>query len=465
MSQQYLTCLCGMIAFMGLMGWSDSYLRFNESGQPVHLILGGKEMLKRGASGGFLLRQSGGKRSGVMRLSRITVHGNRLTVSDPGGSVRFSFEIDNYPNHITIQLLDFKGIGDGRGYTLSLEFNSPNLGVYPLNDMVTSNFTGRKSYDMKKGRKKTEVLWPYLWGRPRPDGTHGSAVLYDDTLRGRARDDVMAEIWSVEGTARRMVRPAVRSWTKADVLKWVDRWVAKFSRIAKVSIAPKNHKELYEMTNKYVIPLGANRVYMFSTVWRGEYHLNKFSNTHVNTEVFPRGKADLIAYSRYLAKYGIHLQLKSLGPQIGKNDPRYFSPTKAETRIASWVKGVLVDDVSAKDTTMHFRPSGYIMKEMMKTQRVMRVGNELIEVKNIKVTGTGIWILTGCSRGFGATTAKPHQAGTDVAGYIQSNKVFDFADDFGQPNSLAEQVCGEYGDFLNEVKVGHLHFDGTGRMR
>lgn len=32
------------------------------------------------------------------------------------------------------------------------------------------------------------------------------------------------------------------------------------------------------------------------------------------------------------------------------------------------------------------------------------------------------------------------------------------------PDSLAEEICADYGDFLNEINVSHLHFDGTGRM-
>ena len=117
------------------------------------------------------------------------------------------------------------------------------------------------------------------------------------------------------------MRPAGQaSWAQADVLAWVDRWVAKFSKLATVSVGAENKAELYEMTEKYLIPSGANRLYMFPTVWRGEYKLINKSNEGINTKLFPKGNADLIAYSNYLAKHGAHLRLKSLVPQLVLND-------------------------------------------------------------------------------------------------------------------------------------------------
>ncbi len=444
---------------------ADSELKFDASGRPAKLVLGGKDVLRSGSSAGFVLHHSNGRDVTDTRLSRISTAGNKIRVSDPDGKTSFTFEIATYPNHLTIQLLDAQGIGTGRDYSLSLELDTADIAAYTLNDLVTANFEGRrkKSTEMQIGRTSTVLSWPYLWGRPRPDGTHGSVVLCDDRLEGSARDAVLAETWSVEGTAGRMVRPAgQKTWTEADVLAWVERWVAKFSKIAKVSVDAANAKELYDMTDTYVIPSGANRVYMFSTVWRGEYHLDSKSNSDVNLNVFPKGKADLIAYSGYLAKHGAHLQLKSLGPQIGENDSRYFSPTKAEHRIMSWVKGTLAENVGENDQTIRFRPGPDHIT--MRDDMIMRLGEELVEVKKITVADNGVWILEGCNRGYGATATKSHPAGTEMAGCVQSNKVLNFEDDFGRPNSLAEQVCGEYGDFLNEVNVGHLHFDGSGRM-
>jgi hypothetical protein len=121
-------------------------------------------------------------------------------------------------------------------------------------------------------------------------------VLYNNSLSGSARDAVLAEIWSAQGTAGHMVRPAGQAtWTEADVLSWVEQWVAKFAKIATVSVDAANKAGLYEMADTYVIPSGANRVYMFTSVWRGEYRLNYQTMVDVNTKIFPNGKSDLIA--------------------------------------------------------------------------------------------------------------------------------------------------------------------------
>jgi len=65
-----------------------------------------------------------------------------------------------------------------------------------------------------------------------------------------------------------------------------------------------------------------------------------------------------------------------------------------------------------------------------------------------------VWVLENCERGYGASIAKSHRAGTEMQGIVLSNDVIDFEDDFGMPHSIAEEICGEYGDFLSEVKCG-----------
>ena len=112
-------------------------------------------------------------------------------------------------------------------------------------------------------------------------------------LGERGRDAVLAEIWSAQGTAGHMVRPAGQAtWTQADVLSWVEQWVAKFSKIATVSVSAENKAELYKMTDSYVLPSEANRVYMFCPVWRGEYKLNYQTMVDINTRIFPNGKSN-----------------------------------------------------------------------------------------------------------------------------------------------------------------------------
>ncbi len=436
-------------------------LTFDSSGRPAKLVLGGKNMLESGSSKGFLLRVDKGQEVIETHLNKISTSGNTIKVSRTGEKPEFTLQIDAYEHHLAIHLLDAKGVGTGQGYSLSLTFDSENIDAYTLNDLMTCNADSRKRKGVNRDQlsgDRTVLSWPYLWGRPRPNGTHGSVVLFNKNLKGSERDAVLAEIWSVQGKAGHMVRPAGQeTWTEKDVKDWVDQWVSKFSRIATVSVDATNLEELYKMTDAYAVKSGANRVYMWTSVWRESNQ----SMVAVNTNLFPKGKADLIAYSEYLANNGIDLQLKSLSPCIGEYDTKYISPDFIDERIMRTASGELFEDIAPTTTTIRFRPVEKFLNT--KDDGYMRIGNELVYAEKI-TQNDDVWILENCERGFGASTAKSHKAGTEMAGCVFINGSFNFRDDFGMPNSIAEEICGEYGNFLNEVNVGHLHFDGTGRM-
>ncbi|MDF7809215.1 hypothetical protein P4E94_17355, partial [Pontiellaceae bacterium B12219] len=325
--------------------FAASELTFDVSAQPASLVLGDVDFYDNAPSAGFYLYHFDGKDIAETKLSRISSSGDEVTVSNSAGSESFTFLIKEFENHIAIHLTDMTGVGTGRSYALRLILSSnSSVCAYTLNDLMEAS----------DGTTVT-LNWPYLWGPVRPDGSHGSVVLYNDGLSGTARDAVLAEIWSAQGTAGYMVKPKVASWTETDVMAWVDAWATKFATLSKVSVAPVNETELYEMTDAYVIPSGANRVYMFSTIWRGEYQLNKLSMYDVNTDIFPGGKSDLMAYSDYLATHGAHLQLKSLGPAIGANDTRYVSSTAVDHRFSCWGRGTLAEAIDSYATTIKFR--------------------------------------------------------------------------------------------------------------
>ena len=439
------------------MVFSASELAFDGSGQPCKLVLGGETFLKSDSATGFNLRYSGGRDVTDTALRKIAISGNTIRVSHPDGKLEFTLRIDFFDNHVAIHLLDAQGIGTGRGYSLSLALDANNIAAYTLNNLAETNTgrEGRKRRARASGNR-TVLTWPFLWARPRSDGSRGSVVLYNNELSGKELDAVLAEIWSTQAAAGHMVYPKVDSWTEADVLAWVDRWVDKFRRLSVISVHPEeSEQELYEMTNKYVIPSGANRVYMFQRSWR------ESSMTTPRKNIFPRGKADMIAYREYLAKYGIQLHLKSLSPQI--KEEKYLSSNHVDPRIMRWVSGSLAEAVNANATTIRFRPDRASLIEM-RNEDFMRIGHEVIGVGDIKNTDQDVWVLEGCKRGQEGTTVRSYSAGTDMAGLVQSNRSFNFEEDFGMPNSLAEEICGQYGDFLNDVKTSHLHFDGTGRM-
>ena len=431
-----------LVAVLALSSLSigASELTFNSSGAPTSLVLGGVSFLN--SSNGGIEVTNGGS---TVALQSVVTTGNTVVVTANGGAV-FTLQIDTYDNHLAIHLMDIQGVGTGEDYSLRIELDSDDNAAYTLNDLMTTS-------------GNDTLIWPYLWGRVRPNGTHGSVVLYNGTLSGSALDAVLAEIWSVQGTAGHMTRPNVASWTEADVLAWVDEWVERYQSIAKVSVGANTPEELYEMTNDIVIPNGANRVYLFSSVWR----VNGQGLMSVREAVFPAGQEDLIAYQEYLGSHGIDLQLKSLSPQVSASYEMYISPTFVEPRIMRWGQGTLENAIGTTETTIQVRISAIFELDNYSTYEFMRVGNEMIQFDSISQNGD-VWTMTGCERGYGASVPHSHSAGTEMAGAVLINGNFNFEDDFGFLNSLAEEICYPYGDFLNAVGTGHIHFDGTGRM-
>jgi hypothetical protein len=436
---------------------TESSLSFDEeTGLPSSLILGSTEFFTDTTPAGFYLVQTDEDTDTETEtfLSSISVADDEVTVKNDDGSISFTLLVKGYGNHVALHLTDIQGINDDHSYMLRLYLKTnAAVSLYTLNDYIATNSRRTNTY--------LTIEWSYLWGWARPDGTYGSIVLYDGSKEDSELDSILAEIWAVQGTLGYMVYPdGQSSWTQDDVLAWVEKWADKFETISVVSLAPEDEEELYDMTDNWVLPAGANRVYFFSTYWRGEYHLQYLSNESVEADAFPDGKYDLIAYSNYLAEYGAHLQLKSLVPQMGLYDERYFSDTYVEPRLLSWGSGTLVDDIGLDDTTILFQPgSDYIWEQ---ESGYVRIDNEMIQAGTITIDeDTGIWTLSDCERGHAGSSASSHSSGDEVVGVSASYGFFHFADDFGEEDSLAEEILDAYGEFLSEVEVGHLHFDGT----
>ncbi|MFC1765696.1 LamG-like jellyroll fold domain-containing protein [Planctomycetota bacterium] len=429
-----------MIVLLSVSAFAASELTFNSSGKPTSLVLGGVSFLDS-SNGGIVVTDRGSKRT----PQSVVTNGNTVVVTANGGSPVFTLHIDSYDNHVAIHLMDAQGIGTGVDYSLSITIDSDDNAAYTLNDLMKASVGNQ-----------TELTWPYIWSRPREDGSRGSVVLYNNTLSGSELDAVLAEIWSTQGTAGHMVRPAVASWTEADVLDWVDRWVEKFKVIAVMSIDAKSTEDLYEMTD-YAIAMGATRIYMATASWSSAYY------TTVRRDIFPNGNSDLAAYSDHLASNGIHLQLKNMTPQVSKSNRQYINSTLVDDRLMAWSSGTLEQDISRSSTTIKFRGSiDLSYDDESDVSNYFRLENELITFGSISSRNDAVWVLTGCTRGVEGTTAQAHSVGADMEGLVTVWSNFNYQEDFGLPNSLGEEICGEYGEFLNEVKASHIHFDGTG---
>ena len=124
------------IGLFAVNAFAASELTFNSSARPSKLVLGGETFLESDSSTGFNLRYSNGRDVTETSLSRISTSGNTIKVSHPEGKSEFTFRIDTYDNHLAIHLLDAQGIGRGRDYSLSMEFDANNIAAYTLNNLL-----------------------------------------------------------------------------------------------------------------------------------------------------------------------------------------------------------------------------------------------------------------------------------------------------------------------------------------
>jgi hypothetical protein len=91
----------------------------------------------------------------------------------------------------------------------------------------------------------------------------------------------------------------------------------------------------------------------------------------------------------------------------------------------------------------------------------MRVGDEILKVGSFNRTDDEVWILKNCTRGLGGTDPAAHSADEEMAGlYCSYNANYIPAYDLDQTNSLLDELALEYATFVNDLQLGHLHFDG-----
>lgn len=435
--------------------FAASDLTFNSSGIPTSLVLDDTDMLGSTANAGFFLTLPDGS---TVQLNTLTQSGDEITVSRSGGTETFTFILKSYDHHVAMHLIDVEGLEEPIvDYSLQLKLFSPNrleIQPYTINDLMSSNASNYYVY----------LNWPYLWSRPRADGSMGSVVLYNRTLSGSKMDEALAEIWATQAAEGHMVKPKVDSWTENDIMAWIDLYVETFGKLSVISVHPEDDAEnLYEMINKYVIPNKPTRVFMFQNSWgiNGDYSTPR-------PEIFPNGETDLRRYIDYLDANGIMIHLKHLTPQVLptiKGD--YINLTSVDDRIMAWSTGTIVGNISSTDTEITFHGTVNTGFEEWETIRFwqtvyFRIGNEIILAETLTNPSEGVWQLSGCTRGQKTTTAVAHSDGEAMLGYASAWGNLNYQEDFDTPNSLGEAIIGEYGEFMNRMNDKHIHFDGTG---
>lgn len=292
--------------------------------------------------GGFVLLRFNGRTIDEIPLTRLQRQGNRLQVDSPTnpGPV-FSFTIRESSRHVSLRLDTVSSDLSDRSTSLVFRLNLVNGAVTAPVDYI--------AVDNSKGTK-VDFRWPYLWNTsPRdPKGAFAIAPKGTDIENDRA----LAEIWAQEP----LPHPAIgRPWTETEVMSWIDRYQKTFAGLNRVTLSAKTPEELSTLTPT-IQQMGAKRVYLHTDTWRYHYWPSTNSFVNVNTQVFPKGREDLIQYSKQLHAQGIQLQLHNVSGGIGRLDKEFITSTGVDPRLESWFQGTLVRALGPKDKEVVVSP-------------------------------------------------------------------------------------------------------------
>lgn len=442
---------------------AKSVLSFDSSGAPTSLMLHNIERLSSNTSNGFFLINSSD--SSEVRLLKVSTSGNTITVSEAGGLPRFTFRIDTYPRHLSLHLRKVEpktNLDEMRNYTLQLRLRAnASLSTFALDNLVTGS-----------GGSKPSLTWSMPWAHDNL-GSYGAVTLYDASLGDADSDAALTSVWVNEN----LPKPAGAScWYEPQIKAWLSAYQAKFSGLNEVMLEASSPEELYALSDQVAIANNIKRVYLHTRTWKAgsEYHPNKYSWVDVNTDVFPNGRSDLVKYATYLREHGIMLHLHLLSAGVPMNDATYATG-KIDSRIASWGSGTLEKAISATDTEILFRPAAGVIDPALTlalykmsgyyNYLYLRIGDEVIKLNSITQLDQDVWVLSVAKRAYAANPAQAYAAGSAVTGiFMVWDKDFVLPYDLDLPNSLMEEYAATYGNFISEVGLDHIHFDGPSAL-
>lgn len=429
-------------------------LGFSADARPKSFLANGVEHLDVSDPGaGFTLHgsDSGGRGAVEFRFSSMSFDGRQAVISlSPQSRVTFSVNITN--RYLAFRLVRVEGIPRQNLLWLRLHMNlGSGVKCVPL-DFMTKVHGGAR-----------EVHFPWLWKRT-DNLPMGGFALYAPSSP-EDEDETLLHIWAGE----KLPHPkGAGDWNVETARKWLVEWQQMFADQSQMLISASSNQELYQLAD-YAATLDVKRLYMHTDTWRGEYWPNQFSFLRLNPQVFPNGEEDFNKFSDYARSKGMGITIHTVSGSIAPNDPDYVAG-KVDPRLARWIDGTLVDPVSETDTVLRFRPNsgqewplhldrpitGPSHVDPWNDIRVIRIGNELIDVANFTDTDKDVWTLEGCTRGLYKNGASAHAAGAEIVGLIRPyGQVFTADNDSTLVDEIAERMAG----FYNRNGVVHIEQD------
>jgi hypothetical protein len=425
-------------------------MTFAPDGRPLSFTRrNGPNLIRQTDPGaGFVLTTGTGASEKSIPLTSLESSGDTLIASAGPDGPRVTFNVSTGRSYIAFRISRIEKINatDKPVVSFGAKFENVAPEVVPLDYMTVSRGVWASH------RAMIAVSWPYLWSRAVDDPLGGFAFFIprDD----EDHNESLLQIWTEEN----LPHPKIAGkWTLDRARQWVAEWQHTFARGDQLIISAKKPKDLDVLVD-YAKALHVNRLYLHTDTWRGAYWVYDRDPLHVNTDVFPRGEADLKAFNDRLKAVGMDAMLHTICYGFGPAGSKYVGE-KVDRRLANWGRGKLEKPISATDTTILFRPDPGVSfpgpdayGPWWKFNDVL-IGDEIVRC-TFTATDQPVWTLTGCQRGAHATN---HEAGTETIGLL---KAYDQNYYPSSSSTLCEETAREYAEFFNRLGIRHHEYDG-----
>jgi hypothetical protein len=431
-------------------------LKFAADGRPKSLLADGKELLNEQDPGpGFELMgfDFAEKRPVSFSFKDLRWVGRQL-VAAIKDDIRVTFDVTAADRYLAFRISRVEGVPKSSLLWLRFKMNTDwKMKTLPLDFMTKTAHWG------------CDVSWPWLWTRGAGTPLGGFALYAPSDAADE--DETLLHLWANEG----LPHPKIEGeWTVERARAWLAEWQREFADQSQLLITATTNAELYELAD-FAAKLDIRRIYMHTDTWNGEYWPYKHSFLHVNPSTFPEGEKDFQKFTAYARAKGIGLAIHTVSCPIANADPDYVVGT-IDPRLAKWIEGTLARPAAPTDTTLLFKPApgdemptsvgrpitGPAHVDPWNNIRVIRLGDEFVEVGKFTDTDREVWTLERCRRGLLGTTAVAHAEDARIIGLIRPyGQVFTADND----STLVEELGRRIAEFYNRTGINHCEQDAA----
>lgn len=437
-----------------VIGAGRVVLTFASDGRPKSFKADGQELLNEQDPGpGFELKGFAFNygRPASFAFKDLRWDGKQLVASIKE-DIRITFDVKAAERYLTFKISRVEGVPKRNLLWLAFKMNVDDKAkALPLDYMTQAAHRG------------CDMSWRWLWARSGNTPLGGFALYAPSDAADE--DETLLHLWANEGLPHPKVKVA---WTVEAARTWLADWQRQFEDQSQLLITATNNAELYALAD-FAAKLDIKRIYMHTDTWRGEYWPVKHSFLHLNPNTFPKGEEDFQAFARYARGKGIGLTIHTVSCAIANEDPDYVVG-KIDPRLAKWIEGSLAQPVSATDQTLLFKPApggemptsidrpdtGPANVDPWNNIRVVRVGDEFVDVGRFADTDREVWTLQACRRGALKSAAVAHEAHAPLIGLIRPYGQCFTADN---DSTLVEELGRRIAEFSNRNNIIHCEQD------